>query len=101
MNGFDDHEFIDGSALGPYFVGKEKIMNVREAAFLSLMKCSAGGKYSNLEVNSAIKKYGFAGNDRALFTALVYGTIEKRITIDYIIRENFPISRKQNRTEAS
>lgn len=48
MNGFDDHEFIDGSALGPYFVGKEKIMNVREAAFLSLMKCSAGGKYSNL-----------------------------------------------------
>ena len=85
MNGFDDHEFIDGSALGPYFVGKEKIMNVREAAFLSLMKCSAGGKYSNLEVNSAIKKYGFAGNDRALFTALVYGTIEKRITIDYII----------------
>ena len=60
-------------------------MNVREAAFLSLLRCSADGKYSNLEVDSAIKKYGFAGNDRAFFTALVYGTIEKRITIDYIL----------------
>ncbi len=60
-------------------------MNVREAAFLSLSKCASGGKYSNLEVDSAIKKYGFVGNDRAFFTALVYGTIEKRITLDYII----------------
>lgn len=60
-------------------------MKVREAAFLSLLRCSADGKYSNLEVDSAIKKYGFVGNDRAFFTALVYGTIEKRITIDYII----------------
>lgn len=60
-------------------------MNVREAAFLSLGKCTPGGKYSNLEVDSAIKKYGFTGNDRAFFTALVYGTVEKRITIDYVI----------------
>ena len=36
-------------------------MNVREAAFLSLGKCTPGGKYSNLEVDSAIKKYGFTG----------------------------------------
>ena len=34
-------------------------MNVRQAAFLSLGKCTPGGKYSNLEVASAIKKYGF------------------------------------------
>ena len=60
-------------------------MNVREAAFLSLGKCTPGGKYSNLEVDSAIKKYGFAGSDRAFFTALVYGTVEKRITLDYVI----------------
>lgn len=60
-------------------------MNVREAAFLSLGKCTPGGKYSNLEVDSAIKKYGFTGSDRAFFTALVYGTIEKRITLDYVI----------------
>ncbi len=60
-------------------------MNVREAAYLSLLRCSKDGKFSNLEVDSAIKKYGYKGADRAFFTALVYGTIEKRITLDYII----------------
>ncbi len=60
-------------------------MDVREAAFLSLLRCESGGKYSNLEVDAAIKKYGFAGADRALFTALVYGVIEKQITLDYLL----------------
>jgi len=60
-------------------------MDVREAAYLSLLRCESGGKYSNLEVDSAIKKYGFGGHDRALFTALVYGVIEKQITLDYLL----------------
>ncbi len=60
-------------------------MDVREAAFLSLTRCESGGKYSNLEVDSAIKKYGFTGADRAFFTALVYGVIEKQITLDYLL----------------
>ena len=62
-------------------------MEVREAAFLSLIRCADGGKYSNLEVDSAIKKYGFTGYDRAFFTALVYGVIEKRISLDYVISQ--------------
>ena len=60
-------------------------MDVREAAFLSLIRCENGGKYSNLEVDSAIKKHGFTGADRAFFTALVYGVIEKQITLDYLL----------------
>ena len=60
-------------------------MNVREAALLSLIRCSEGNKFSNLEVDSAIKKYGFDGSDRAFFTALVYGVIEKQITLDYVL----------------
>lgn len=62
-------------------------MNVREAAYLSLLRCMEREKYSNLEVDAALKKYGFRGSDRALFTALVYGTIEKRISLDYIIKQ--------------
>ncbi len=60
-------------------------MEVREAALLSLLRCESGGKYSNLEVDAALKKYGFLGADRALFTALVYGVIEKQITLDYFL----------------
>ncbi len=62
-------------------------MNVREAAYLSLLRCMEREKYSNLEVDAALKKYGFKGSDRALFTALVYGTIEKRIALDYVIQQ--------------
>ena len=60
-------------------------MNVREAAFLSLGKCLCGDKFSNLELDSAIKKYGFSPSDKAFFTTLVYGVIEKKLTLDYVI----------------
>ncbi len=60
-------------------------MKVREAAYLSLERCDKTDKFSNLELDSAIKKYGFTGADRAFFTTLVYGTIERRITLDYVI----------------
>ncbi len=60
-------------------------MNVREAALLSLIKCADGDKFSNLELDSAIKKHGFSSSDKAFFTTLVYGVIEKRISLDYVI----------------
>ncbi len=60
-------------------------MDAREAAYLSLVRCENSGKYSNLEVDAAIKKHGLEGAERALFTSLVYGVIEKKITLDYYI----------------
>ncbi len=63
------------------------MMTVREAAYLSLYKCEKNGSYTNIEVDSAIEKYGFTGSDRAFYTALVYGTIERKITLDYIISQ--------------
>ncbi len=61
------------------------MITVRDAAYISLLKCEKNGSYTNIEVDSAIEKYGFTGSDRAFYTALVYGTIEKKITLDYII----------------
>jgi hypothetical protein len=52
-------------------------MNVREAALLSLERCRSGDKFANLELDSAIKKYGLDGTDRGFFTVLVYGVIER------------------------
>ncbi len=60
-------------------------MTAREAAFLSLKRCDDGNKYSNLEIDAALKKHNFSSADRGLFTTIVYGVIERRITIDYII----------------
>lgn len=60
-------------------------MEVREAAYLSLVRIESGDKFSNLELDASIKKYGIDGQDKGFFTTLVYGVIEKRITLDYVI----------------
>ena len=49
----------------------------RKAAVLSLNSSIKNGKYSNLELDAAIKKYGFEDKDKAFFTRLFYGTVEK------------------------
>ena len=60
-------------------------MNPRKAAFLSLLRMEKAGKYANLEIDAAIRKYHLEETDRALFTNLVYGTIERAICLDYVI----------------
>lgn len=60
-------------------------MNPRKAAVLSLNSCIKNGRFTNLEVDSMIKKYKFEGLDRSFFTALLYGTTERLLTLDYII----------------
>lgn len=57
----------------------------REAAYLSLMRCFRDKCYSNIETDSAIRKYSLSGADKGLYTTLVYGVIERRLTLDYII----------------
>lgn len=59
--------------------------NVRKSAFDSLKRCEKDGKYSNLEVLTNISKSNFDSRDKGLYTALVYGVIEKRITLDTLI----------------
>jgi len=60
-------------------------MNEREAAVSTLLKTAQSRGYSNIELDAAIKKFGFSGVERAFFTALFYGVIERKITLDYII----------------
>lgn len=60
-------------------------MNIRRLAIALASKCEAAGQYSNIALDSAIKKYGLYGADRGLLTLLTYGIIERRITLDYVI----------------
>ncbi|MBR5314503.1 MAG: 16S rRNA (cytosine(967)-C(5))-methyltransferase RsmB [Clostridia bacterium] len=63
-------------------------MNVREIVFTSLLKCEKNKSYPNIEIDSAIEKYKLTGADRSFYTALVYGVVEKKITLDYIISKH-------------
>ena len=61
-------------------------ISAREAAYLSLIRCEKDASYTNLEVDSKIKKYHLEGAERSLYTALVYGVTERRITLDFRLR---------------
>ena len=60
---------------------------VRSAAVNSLIRTFNRSKFSNLELDSSIKKHGFSEKDAAFFTALYYGVIERRLSLDTIISE--------------
>ncbi len=51
----------------------------------SLVACEKEGKYSNLEINAALNTAALTEADRGLYTRLVYGVLETKITLDYII----------------
>ena len=66
----------------------EKIKtNPRRAAFDSLRKIEESGRYSNLEIDSTLEKSEMNQADRGLYTRLVYGVTERRLTLDYIISQ--------------
>ncbi len=60
-------------------------MNIRELAYKSLVRLEKEGKYSSLELDSAVKYHSLEGEEKAFFTRLLYGTTEMRITLDYVI----------------
>lgn len=58
--------------------------NVRALALAVLEKHAGAEQYSNLALDTAIKRNTLSDVDRGLLTALVYGVIERQITLDYI-----------------
>ncbi len=57
----------------------------RQTAFGILNRCEKQRGYSNLALDAALKKSELADHDRALVTTLVYGVLERRLTLDYQI----------------
>ena len=62
-------------------------MNVRKLALDTLSKCESAAQYSNLALDAKIKQFNITGDDRSLFTVLVYGVIEHKLTLDYYISQ--------------
>ncbi len=59
--------------------------NPRKVAVKALIKINNENAYSNLTVNSLFSENELTVKDKALATALVYGTLERRITLDYVL----------------
>ncbi len=59
--------------------------NARQTAFEILLKLYRNNAYSNLAINSALTESELSQRDSSLVSALVYGVIERQITIDYTL----------------
>ena len=57
----------------------------RSAALKALLRVETEDSYSNLVLDSVLDSSGLDGRDQALATAIFYGVLEKRITLDSII----------------
>lgn len=60
--------------------------NVREVALDVLLKIEKKQAYSNLLLNDTIKKSKLSDRDTALLTEIIYGTIQRRDTIDFYLQ---------------
>ncbi len=61
-------------------------MNVRELALEAYSRITEEGGYSNIVLNDIIKNNELESADRGLLTEIVYGTISKRLTIEFYIK---------------
>lgn len=60
--------------------------NVRKTALDCLEQIEKNQAYSNLLLNNTIKKNELPAKDIGLLTELVYGTIQRKLTLDYLLK---------------
>lgn len=57
-------------------------MTARSLAYDVLVRCERSNQYSNLALDAALRRSELSEQDRSLATALVYGVLERRLTLD-------------------
>ncbi|WP_151734752.1 16S rRNA (cytosine(967)-C(5))-methyltransferase RsmB [Paenibacillus tengchongensis] len=73
------------SAAGGRRSGGGANATAREVALDILTRVEQQGAYSNLLLNSTLQKAGLGREDAGLATELVYGTISRMLTLDYVL----------------
>lgn len=61
--------------------------NARLTALKALIQVEKNEGYSNIVLDRALRSSGLEGRDSALCSTLFYGVLEKRITLDYDLRQ--------------
>ena len=63
----------------------EQMQNPRKVAFKALMKMESDEGYSNIVIDSALSSSDMERRDKGLCSAIFYGVLERKITLDGII----------------
>lgn len=59
--------------------------NARKTAVTVLLKIEKQSAYSNISVAAALKETELTREDKAFVSALVYGVLDRKITLDYVL----------------
>lgn len=59
------------------------MVNARKVAFDAIMKLERDSAFSNLTLDAFLNKYELESRDKSFVSALFYGVIERKITLDY------------------
>lgn len=60
-----------------------------------LLRIEQGSGYSHLLINHEIESKKISGKDKALLTEVVYGTIQRKLTLDYYLSNFINVKKKQ------
>lgn len=60
-------------------------MNIRKLAMEAIEKILYKGGFSSIVINEYLKKFEFTPQDKALFTILVMGTVERKLTLEFFL----------------
>lgn len=71
----------------------------RQKAFEILFKIHSSNAYSNLTIDTYLKKSKIEERDKAFISALVYGVCERQITLDYNLSRHLKQSMKKLKPE--
>lgn len=66
-------------------MAKPQLTTARALAVYTLESIK-NGAYSNLQLNATIKKFDMSTQDKNLYTTLVYGVIQHRLTLEYWLK---------------
>lgn len=73
------------TAAAPKPPAARKPQTAREVALRVLVRVEEQGAFSGLELNRVLTEAGLSRQDAGLATELVYGTIQRRLTIDHVL----------------
>lgn len=62
-------------------------MTARDAAVKALLTVQEQGGYSNIVLEELLQSADMSANDRALASRLLYGVIERRLTLDHLLNQ--------------
>lgn len=73
-------------------------MTARDAALTALLKIEEQGGYSNIVMDEMLTHTDLSATERAMASRLLYGVIERRLTLDYLLNKTASTPVKQMQT---